>query len=424
MKQAATLATQLAQAAPILARVATGRSLADEMSQLPPAALASRAALIDLTHGTLRRYGRLQAVVASLSRRGRPDALVEALLWCALYALESKRYNDHTVVDEAVKACGLIERWPAKGYVNAVLRGFLRQREALESQLANEIEARYQHPAWWIERLQKAYPDDWQATLAAGNTHPPMALRVNRRRVSVDVYQARLAEHGLTADRRAAGALLMEKPVSVEHLPGFAEGDVSVQDIGAQRAAFCLDLSPGQRVLDACAAPGGKTGHMLELADVAMTALDVDETRAARITTALKRLGLHADVRSGDATRPEAWWDGRAFDRILVDAPCSASGIVRRRPDVKWLRRPSDLARFAEQQHALLGGLWRVLVPGGKLLYATCSVFPEENDAVVARFVESESDARQLALPDGARAQWLPDDEHDGFYYALVEKRA
>jgi 16S rRNA (cytosine967-C5)-methyltransferase len=424
MKQAATLATQFAQAAPILARVASGRSLADEMSQLAPAALASRAALIDLTHGTLRRYGRVQAVVASLSRRGRPDALIEALLWCALYALESKRYSDHTVVDEAVKACGLMERWPAKGYINAVLRGFLRQREALESQLANEIEARYQHPAWWIERLQGAFPLDWQATLAAGNTHPPMALRVNRRRVAVDAYQARLAEQGLAAERRGAGALLLETPVSVEQLPGFAEGDVSVQDIGAQRAAFCLDLSTGQRVLDACAAPGGKTGHMLELADLAMTALDVDQTRAARITTGLKRLGLHADVRRGDATQPEAWWDGRAFDRILVDAPCSASGIVRRRPDVKWLRRASDLARFAEQQHALLAALWRVLAPGGKLLYATCSVFPEENDAVVARFVESERDVRQLALPDGARAQWLPDDEHDGFYYALVEKQA
>jgi 16S rRNA (cytosine967-C5)-methyltransferase len=423
MKQAATLATQLAAVARILARVAAGRSLAEEMGRLEPAALASRGALIDLTHGTLRRYGRVQAIVASLSRRGRPDALVEALLWCALYSLESGRYSEHTVVDEAVKACGLLELWPAKGYINAVLRGFLRQRGALEAQLANEPEAHYQHPGWWIELVQRAYPNDWQAALAAGNTHPPMALRVNRRRVSAETYQARLAEQGIATHRRAEEALLLERPLSVEHLPGFAAGDVSVQDIGAQRAAYCLDLAPGQRVLDACAAPGGKTSHMLELADVAVTALDVDATRVARIAAALDRLGLRAEVRHADATSPETWWDGRAFDRILADAPCTASGIVRRRPDIKWLRRASDLARFAQQQHILLSALWRVLAPGGKLLYATCSIFPEENDAVVARLIESEGDARQLPLPDGARAQWLPDDEHDGFYYALIEKR-
>jgi 16S rRNA (cytosine967-C5)-methyltransferase len=424
MKQAATLATQLAAAAGILARVAAGRSLAEEMDRLAPAALASRAALIDLTHGTLRRYGRVQMIVASLSRRGRPDPLVEALLWGALYALESGRYSEHTAVDEAVKACGLIERWPAKGYVNAVLRGFLRQQSALDAQIAQDPEAHYQHPAWWIELLQRAYPSDWQAALAAGNTHPPMALRVNRRRVDVEAYQAKLAERNIAAHRRGEQALLLERPLPIERLPGFSAGEVSVQDIGAQRAAHCLDLAPGQRVLDACAAPGGKTAHMLELADVAVTALDLDAARVARIGPALDRLGLHAEVLHADAMRPEAWWDGRAFDRILADAPCSASGIVRRRPDVKWLRRASDIAQFAHQQHTLLSALWRVLAPGGKLLYATCSIFPEENDAVVATFVESETAARQLPLPDGARAQWQPDHEHDGFYYALIEKRA
>jgi 16S rRNA (cytosine967-C5)-methyltransferase len=233
----------------------------------------------------------------------------------------------------------------------------------------------------------------------------------------------RLADRGIVAHHRVGAALLLERPLSVEHLPGFAAGEVSVQDIGAQRAAYCVDLVPGQRVLDACAAPGGKTSHMLELADVIVTALDVDATRAARIATSLDRLGLRAEVRHADAMRPETWWDGRAFDRILVDAPCSASGIVRRRPDIKWLRRASDPARFAQQQHTLLSALWPVLAPGGKLLYATCSIFPEENDAVVAKLIESESDARQLPLPDGARAQWLPNGEHDGFYYALIEKR-
>jgi len=394
------------------------------MDRLTPTALDSRAALIDLTHGTLRRYGRVQAIVTSLSRRGRPDAVVEALLWCSLYAIDSGRYSEHTVVDEAVKACGIVERWPAKGYVNAVLRGFLRQRMALDTELAKDPEALYQHPSWWIDLLQRAYPAEWQAALAAGNTHPPMALRVNRRRLDVAAYQTKLAEHDIEAHARGSEALLLERPLPVERLPGFSAGEVSVQDIGAQRAAHCLALAPGQRVLDASAAPGGKTAHMLELADVSVIALDVDAMRVARIAPALDRLGLRAEVRHADATRPETWWDGRAFDRILADAPCSASGIVRRRPDIKWLRRASDIVRFADQQNTLLSALWRALAPGGKLLYATCSIFPEENEAVVARFVESETNARQLPLPDGARPQSLPDDEHDGFYYALIEKRA
>ena len=394
MKQSATLAVELAEAARIVAKVAAGRSLADVMAD-------AHGALIDLTHGTLRRYGRVQAIVAHLSRRGGPDALVEALLWTALYALESGRYGEHTVVDEAVKACGLIEHWPAKGYVNGLLRSFLRQRSALEAQL--EPEARYQHPLWWIELLRGAYPSDWQSVLAMGNAHPPMALRVNRRRIDTDAYQARLTAKNIAAHRHGSEALLLEHPLPVDRLPGFDVGEVSVQDIGAQRAAHCLDLASGQRVLDACAAPGGKTAHVLELADVAVTALDVDAARVARIVATLDRLGLRAEALHADALQPQQWWDGQPFDRILADVPCSASGIARRRPDIKWLRRANDVARFADQQRKLLVALWRVLAPGGKLLYATCSVFPEENDAVVARFVESESDARQLALPDGAR---------------------
>ena len=421
MKQSATLAVQLAEAARIVGQVATGHSLAEAMDRVRQ---HSRPALIDLTYGTLRRYGRVQAIVAHLSRRGRPEALVEALLWTALYALESDRYGEHTVVDEAVKACGLIEHWPAKGYVNGLLRSFLRQRSTLETQLAAQPEAQHQHPLWWIELLRRAYPADWQGVLAAGNAHPPMALRVNRRRTDADAYLASLAAANVAARRHGAEGVLLEHPLPVDRLPGFAAGEVSVQDFGAQRAAHCLDLHSGQRVLDACAAPGGKTAHILELADVAMTALDVDASRVTRMVATLDRLGLRAEVLNGDATQPPQWWDGRAFDRILADVPCSASGIARRRPDIKWLRRANDLARFAGQQRNLLAALWRVLVPGGKLLYATCSIFPEENEAVVAAFVADESTARQLPLPDGARAQWLPDGEHDGFYYALIQKRA
>src|SRR5690349_15172721 len=248
------------------------------------------------------------------------------------------------------------------------------------------------HPRWWIDALRSGYPDDWRAILAAGNAHPPMALRVNRRRIGLDEYQAKLAQAGIAARRCEEFGLLVEKPLPVDRLPGFGAGEVSVQDLGAQRAARCLDLRDGQRVLDACAAPGGKSAHILELADVALTALDVDAARASRIEPNLRRLGLQATVRVADATKSPTWWDGQPFDRILADVPCSASGIVRRHPDIKWLRRPGDLERFADQQRSLLAALWRLLAPGGKLLYATCSVFPGENDDVVAAWAADERD--------------------------------
>ena len=422
MTQSATLAAELAQAARVVAQVARGRSLTDEFDRLH-AETTSRAALIDLTHSTLRRYGRVQAIVERLSRRGPPETLVQALLWCALYALESGRYGEHTVVDQAVKACALLERWTAKGYVNALLRGFLRERAAIEARLERDPVAKHQHPLWWIELARSAYPDAWPALLAAGNRHPPMCLRVNRRRADVAAYQRELAEQGIGARACGSEALLLERPLPVERLPGFEAGHVSVQDLGAQRAARLLDLHAGQRVLDACAAPGGKSAHMLELADVALTALDIDERRAARIAPDLERLGLHADVRVGDARVPESWWDECAYDRILADVPCSASGVARRHPDVKWLRRASDVVRFAERQRAILAALWRLLAPGGKLLYATCSVFPQENEELVAAFTVAEPTARRVALPDGALAQWLPDAQHDGFFYALIEKQ-
>ena len=423
MTQGAALATELAHAARVVAQVARGRSLSDEFdragAQIPQ---GSRAALIDLTHATLRRYGRVQAIVEALSRRGPPDPLVQALLWCALYALESGRYGEHTVVDQAVRACVVLERWTAKGYVNALLRSFLRERAAIDARLERDPVAKHQYPDWWIELARAAYIDDWQAVLAAGNGHPPMCLRVNRRRAGVAQYQARLAEQGIQAEQCGAEALLLERPLPVDRLPGFQEGCVSVQDFGAQRAAHLLDLRPGQRVLDACAAPGGKSAHILELADVLLTALDIDERRAARIAPALGRLGLRAEIRVGDASAPQEWWDERPFDRILADVACSASGVVRRHPDIKWLRRASDIAAFAERQRAILASLWRLLAPGGKLLYATCSVFPQENDGLVAPFVASEPTARRVSLADGAPAQWLPDAQHDGFFYALIEK--
>ncbi|HEX6296413.1 MAG TPA: 16S rRNA (cytosine(967)-C(5))-methyltransferase RsmB [Burkholderiales bacterium] len=423
MKGSFALAPALRDAARTVAEVAAGRSLADQLEGFG-AGDTPRAILLDLTHGTLRRYGRMQAILRALSRRDQSDRLVEALLWCALYALESGRYAEYTVVDQAVRACGLLERWPAKGYVNALLRGFARQRQSLEARIRADAEARYQHPRWWIETLQRDRPEHWETVLQAGNSHPPMCLRVNRRRADTADYQARLDAGGIASRRVGDHALLLSNPVPVGRLPGFEAGDVSVQDAGAQRAAPCLDLAAGQRVLDACAAPGGKAAHIVESAEVNLIALDADPRRCERMRRNFERLGLSAQVRATDCTRLDDWWDGVAFERILADVPCSASGVVRRHPDVKWLRRSSDPAAFAARQAAILSALWRVLGAGGKLLYVTCSVFAQENEAVIDAFVAHTPGLQRLALPDGAQAQCLPDAEHDGFFYALLQKQA
>jgi len=423
------LATALRDSAMLVARVAAGASLAAEFERFADeGAPTPRAALMDLAYGTLRRYGRVQAIVRELSHRGRSDALVEALLWCSLYALESRRYAEYTVVDQAVRACGALERWSVKGYVNALLRGYLRQRPSLDARIQADPEARHQHPRWWIELVSQAYPAQWSAVLAAGNAHPPMSLRVNRRRCSVEEYARKLQAAGMVSQRIADQGLLLEHPVPVERLPGFIDGEVSVQDAGAQRAARCLELAAGQRVLDACAAPGGKAGHILETADVELTALEADAGRCARLEHNLERLGLAARVANADCTRPREWWDGVPFDRVLADVPCSGSGVARRHPDIKWLRRSADVATFAARQASILEALWQVLRPDGKLLYATCSVFPQENDAVIDAFVARQraagARAVRVPLPDGAAPQGLPDAERDGFYYALIHKQA
>jgi 16S rRNA (cytosine967-C5)-methyltransferase len=419
-----SLADALAEAARMVARVAAGASLADEFVRIAEEGSATpRAALIDLTHGTLRRYGRVQKIVAELSKRPGNDVLLEALLWCALYALESGRYAQYTVVDQAVRAAGLLEKWAAKGYVNAVLRGALRGKAMLEASIAADPQALHQHPRWWIDAVREAYPSQWQSILAAGNSHPPMCLRVNRVRGDVERYRTRLAEEGMSAHPVGSDGLLLERPVPVERLPGFADGEASVQDAGAQMAAAFLDLAPGQRVLDACAAPGGKTAHILETATVELTALDADAARVERVSRNLARLGLAARrVAAADCRALAEWWDGVPFERVLADVPCSASGVVRRHPDIKWLRRSQDLVAFAARQGEILDALWRVLGPGGKLLYVTCSVFPEENDAVVEAFVARTSGARRLALSDAGPSQRLPAAEHDGFYYALIQR--
>jgi len=425
MKRSAELAPALAAAARAVASVAAGRSLSEALERRAEQAAGSmRAAQTDLCYGTLRSYGRVQAIVEALSRKGAGEPRLQALLWCALYALESGRYAPYTVVDQAVRAAALLELCPARGYVNGLLRSYLRERDALERRMAADPQALYRHPLWWIEAVQRSCPQSWPAVLAAGNTHPPMCLRVNRRRTTKSAYAERLAAEGIAARGIGDAALLLAKPVPAERLPGFAAGDVSVQDAGAQRAAALLDLAPGQRVLDACAAPGGKSAHILETADVALTALDADAARAARIDAGLARLGLAAAVRVADCTALDTWWDGQPFERILADVPCSGSGVARRHPDIKWLRRAQDLPAFARRQAAILDALWFALAPGGKLLYVTCSMFAEENGAVVESFCARTPQARRAALPGGAPDQLLPGPEHDGFFFALLEKAA
>jgi 16S rRNA (cytosine967-C5)-methyltransferase len=297
--------------------------------------------------------------------------------------------------------------------------------------------ARWNHPAWWIALLQRDYPADWQAILAANNRPAPMTLRVNRRQTSQAAYLQALRAAGMAATPSGPDGLVLARPAPVQALPGFAQGWVSVQDAAAQMAAPLLlqglNLGPGGRILDACAAPGGKTAHLLELCDAEVTALDVDPQRCERIGQTLQRLGLRARIVAADAGVPAAWWDGQPFDAILLDAPCTASGIVRRHPDVRWLRRESDVAQLAAIQARLLATLWPLLKPGGRLLYCTCSVFRAEGEQQVQAFLAHNTQARLLPspghlLPTSATAgDAVPDNQssdHDGFYYALLEKRA
>lgn len=403
------------------------------MQTIPPAAPARlRAAVLDLSYSALRAFGIVDGIAGRLLHKPAGDPALLGLLYATLENLRKGFIDSHTVVDQAVRAAERLSLGHAKGLVNAVLRNYLRQREAIDRALAGTEVGRHQHPQWWIDLVRAAYPAAWEGVLAAGNAPPPMSLRINRRRTSVEDYLELLHRAELDARRTGPVALTLNRPVSVSLLPGFADGLVSVQDVGAQAAAALLDLAPGQRVMDACAAPGGKTGHILEQADVALTAVDNQAERARRIEANLVRLGLNAKLVIGDCAQPEAWWDGKPFDRILADVPCTGSGVVRRHPDMKWLRRPADLGTYGRIQAGLLDSLWKLLAPGGKLLYVTCSVFPSENNQRIDAFLLSHSDATRTALldplgelsfNDSITGQLLPTDHHDGFYFALLCKR-
>jgi 16S rRNA (cytosine967-C5)-methyltransferase len=423
----------------ILLAVRRGQSTT---SALESVALNLRPGTQALAFQVLRNLGRANCLRQMLARRAPPPA-VDALLCTALALAWSEAdapYDGFTLVNQAVEAA---KRHPATraqaNFVNACLRRFLRERDPLVTATDVDLQARWNHPPWWIKRLQKDYPVHWPTILEANNRQAPMTLRVNVARISRDDFASRLDQAGISAIPVGQHGLVLGKALAVTQIPGFADGLVSVQDAAAQLAAPLL-LGPEadsagvthRRVLDACAAPGGKTAHLLEIGSCDVTAIEVDATRTTRIRQNLERLGLQADIQVADASTPDTWWDGSLFDAILLDAPCTASGIVRRHPDVRWLRRESDLATLAQTQAILLKALWPLVKPGGRLLYCTCSVFKAEGEDQMQTFLAHNTDASLLPSPGhlvpkfAANREGVPDnsaDDHDGFFLALLEKR-
>jgi 16S rRNA (cytosine967-C5)-methyltransferase len=422
-----------------VADVLNGRSLSDSLPARSDAlAPRDRALAAELAYGTCRWFWRLDALLGMLLDKPLKarDRALRALLAVGAYQLLYTRIPAHAAVGETVGLAGRLgKRW-ATGLANGVLRRLQREGAQLAERLdAAGVQARFGLPQWFVARLREAWPERWEAVCTALNERPPMTLRVNPRFATAAEYAAQLAAVGMVATPVAGlpQALVLESPADVGALPGFAEGRVSVQDAGAQYAAALLDVAPGHRVLDACAAPGGKTGHLLELEPrLALTALDLDADRLARVADNLGRLGLQAELRCGDAAEPAAWWDGQGFDRVLLDVPCSATGVIRRHPDIRLLRREPDIADLARRQAAILEAVWPMLVPGGKLLYVTCSLLPAENEARVRSFLDGHPEARTLQLagePGHAREpgrQLLPGEtgNSDGFYYALLQKES
>ncbi|HVK95231.1 MAG TPA: 16S rRNA (cytosine(967)-C(5))-methyltransferase RsmB [Noviherbaspirillum sp.] len=424
-----SLAYALLGAAYAVAKVKAGTALPQALAGVfasSDAPAQARGAIQDIAYRTMRRLGQAEALLAQMVNKKPAVAELQTLLCCALALMtqaDDVPYEIFTVVDQAVHAAAAdAELAHAKGMVNAVLRRFLRERAALMQQVDQQPAAHWNYPAWWLDNVKAAYPSHWQAILQAGNRPPPLTLRVNQRKTSVADYLKLLDNQGIMATCIGHVAVRLERPVPVAQIPGFDAGLVSVQDAAAQLAAPLLDVQDGMRVLDACAAPGGKTGHILETAQVDLLALDSDTQRLKRIGENLQRLQLSATLASGDAG-DTAWWDGQPFDRILADVPCTASGIVRRHPDIRWLRRKSDATQLATLSAAILDNLWQLLRPDGKLLFVTCSIWPHESEMQAAAFA-----ARHQALRLPAPGQLLPtastEQDHDGLFYALFQKTA
>ncbi|MDB5966604.1 MAG: sun protein [Polaromonas sp.] len=438
---------QLQGAAGLLMAVRAGRSMTAALDEVDG---TLRPGVQALAFQALRWLGRAEAIRQQLAKRPPPpeaDALLcvaIALAWNGASGTPGSAaegpaplYTDYTLVDQAVEAAkrGDGTRHQAS-FINGCLRRLLREREELVPRTDKSPQAVWNHPQWWIDRLRKDHPGHWQDILHANNRRAPLILRINIRKTTVAQYLRALAAINIEASAVGEQGVVLAAARPVPLLPGYAEGHFSVQDAAAQLAAPLLlqGLVPQDgplRILDACAAPGGKTAHLLELADADVTALDIDARRCERIGQNLERLGLQARVLVSDAGQPSGWWDGRAYDGILLDAPCTASGIVRRHPDVRWLRRPGDIARLAGLQAQLLEALWPLVRPGGRLLYCTCSVFRAEGDERMETFVTHHTDALLMPSPghllpqNAAGGGLFPDNltgEHDGFYYALLEK--
>lgn len=429
---------QLQGASSLLMAVRSGQSMTAALEKIDG---ALRPGVQALAFHALRWLGRAEALRQQLAKRPPPPE-ADALL-CVVLALiwdeKDAPYTPHTLVDQAVEAAKHSDATRHQAsFINGCLRGFLRERDALVAVTDRYPQAVWNHPQWWIDRLRKDHPDHWEDILRANNSRAPLILRVNARKITRAQYLQALHEAGVEATPVGEQGVILRNARQVPSLPGFDQGHFSVQDAAAQLAApLLLDgLSPpgGNRlnILDACAAPGGKTAHLLELADADVTALDIDGGRCERIKQNLDRLGLDAQILVADAALPDSWWNGRPYDAILLDAPCTASGIVRRHPDVRWLRRPGDVAQLAAIQERLLETLWPLLAPGGRLLYCTCSVFRPEGDTRIQTFVAHHTDARLMPSPghllpqNDAVGTVLPDNllrEHDGFYYALLEKQ-
>lgn len=425
-------------AAEVVGQALAGKNLDRVLDQVATRGEAltagERAAVHSISFDTLRHYGLIHAQLDTLLTAPVNDAGVRHLMLVALAQLQFSKASDHAIVDHAVSACEVMGFHRAKPLVNAVLRNFLRAPDKFKRERFKVETALYDFPKWWIERLKREQPQHWQRILLSAREHPPMWLRVNARQSNAEKYLLELARLGMAARAVGSHAVLLEKPVPVNELPGFREGVVSVQDLGAQLAAPLLGVGKGMRVLDACAAPGGKTGHLAELADIHLTAVDSDKYRLQRVNDNLRRLKLKAHVKHANLTELDTWWDKKRFDRILLDVPCSGSGVVRRHPDIKWGRRETDLGSFARQQAHLLENAWNCLAVGGRLLYVTCSVFQMENQDVVTAFLKQHPAAKSVPtvlsgadaalLPDLVEGQLLPDEHHDGFYFALLEKQA
>ena len=412
----------------VISQVLGGRNLNQVLSEviktLPEQTPQQRGALQDLSYGSLRFYGQLNSVIDSLLNKPLQDVQIRYLLLIALYQLQYTKAAQHAVVDFAVST--VRKRNPAAGgLVNAILRNFLRNKVVLIADSAKTEMGRYSYPQWWINAIKKQYGEQAEQILLAGNQHPPMTLRVNQNQISSKEYLNLLVKNEIQGTLIGQDAILLEQPLMVDKLPSFSDGMVSVQDAGAQYAAGLLDVKDGMRVLDACAAPGGKSSHLLEIAQIKLTALDKDAQRLERVQENMHRLKLKAQLLVGDAAQPADWWDGKQYQRILADVPCSATGVVRRHPDIKWLRRAEDIEGFAQQQEQILSALWPLLESGGKLLYVTCSIFKRENQQVIDEFIKAHAEAKQLPLTisEMNQGQLLPNNQHDGFFYALLHKQ-